>query len=700
MPIPSPADFRNKTKKHSEVREMLAQMANSAADKNSPFSTKNGVFLVKPYYEFDRKTNKLYLKLGNTAGTTDTFFIRDSRYTPVIKTKEQFISGITSNNHPKISIGITSPLGVTDCICLDYKVAVYYDILNGSFFAADRPTNGSTYPDAIKLIEVDEGEFTSCSEKEVILTQIAIQDDILAAGKNLLTNCYSDTAFIKNSISNTNRGININTETGMIEVPKDFSVMYSNPTGNRTYTTTSFYQTDHAEFSLSSELATWLILDLKTKTLVSVARSAIASYANPYITVMIVRHSTTKTSVYQVNFNGTYSINDSLFGAETFTNKVKIMLPGNPSTNSYLQSAFYPDISYDNQTLTFHIDTILRCGNRIKVLSETTIVNLAAIVSTAKDVYYDPKKDTFHVVAYNTQLTQYQRTSWFYMGFVRVSPNFRNVSFDNGIPYTVDGLLYGMPKAVTLSRNVITGLHGVAHRGVNTIAPENTASAYKLAKQYGFRAVETDIQKTKDGVWVCHHDSTLTKVTSGLLNDKVSDHNWSELKDLDVGSWKSVDYVNERLLTLQEFCELCYRLNLYAVIELTPTRTFSNAELIEITKIVSNSGVSHVYISFTYQTLLNLVAVDKAANIQYVSETIDATAVQRVKNLRTAFNDPQLSVNHTSITSKAIVDDLKNTHNIRLNCWTVNSEARVQELASCGLMSISSDFINVESLME
>ncbi|MCU4616750.1 hypothetical protein KTJ50_15865, partial [Acinetobacter lwoffii] len=27
MPIPTPADFRNKSKKHSEVREMLAQMA-------------------------------------------------------------------------------------------------------------------------------------------------------------------------------------------------------------------------------------------------------------------------------------------------------------------------------------------------------------------------------------------------------------------------------------------------------------------------------------------------------------------------------------------------------------------------------------------------------------------------------------------------------------------------------------------------
>lgn len=34
MPIPSPADFRDKTKKHSEVREMLAEMAENVLDKS------------------------------------------------------------------------------------------------------------------------------------------------------------------------------------------------------------------------------------------------------------------------------------------------------------------------------------------------------------------------------------------------------------------------------------------------------------------------------------------------------------------------------------------------------------------------------------------------------------------------------------------------------------------------------------------
>lgn len=41
MPIPSPADFRNKTKKHSEVREMLAQMAENVAEKGGLIALSN-----------------------------------------------------------------------------------------------------------------------------------------------------------------------------------------------------------------------------------------------------------------------------------------------------------------------------------------------------------------------------------------------------------------------------------------------------------------------------------------------------------------------------------------------------------------------------------------------------------------------------------------------------------------------------------
>lgn len=52
MPIPSPADFRNKTKKHSEVREMLAEMAGSVPEKSEliALSTETGTTDSKLLY--------------------------------------------------------------------------------------------------------------------------------------------------------------------------------------------------------------------------------------------------------------------------------------------------------------------------------------------------------------------------------------------------------------------------------------------------------------------------------------------------------------------------------------------------------------------------------------------------------------------------------------------------------------------------
>lgn len=72
MPIPSPADFRNKTKKHSEVREMMAQMAESAA--GIDLVNGNPLFKAKSLTDTDDLNNILiegyYTAFGN--GNTPT----------------------------------------------------------------------------------------------------------------------------------------------------------------------------------------------------------------------------------------------------------------------------------------------------------------------------------------------------------------------------------------------------------------------------------------------------------------------------------------------------------------------------------------------------------------------------------------------------------------------------------------------------
>ncbi len=55
----------------------------------------------------------------------------------------------------------------------------------------------------------------------------------------------------------------------------------------------------------------------------------------------------------------------------------------------------------------------------------------------------------------------------------------------------------------------------VAHRGAQIIAPENTITAFRLAISKGFKAIECDVQLTKDGHLVVIHDETVDRTTNG-----------------------------------------------------------------------------------------------------------------------------------------------------------------------------------------
>ena len=61
----------------------------------------------------------------------------------------------------------------------------------------------------------------------------------------------------------------------------------------------------------------------------------------------------------------------------------------------------------------------------------------------------------------------------------------------------------------------------VAHRGYSNGAPENTVPAFELAGENGFWGIETDIQESADGVFMCMHDEDIERTTDsgGAIGD-------------------------------------------------------------------------------------------------------------------------------------------------------------------------------------
>lgn len=56
----------------------------------------------------------------------------------------------------------------------------------------------------------------------------------------------------------------------------------------------------------------------------------------------------------------------------------------------------------------------------------------------------------------------------------------------------------------------------IAHRGASARLPENSLAAFRLALAEGADALETDLWFSADGVLVCHHDATVTRMTGAV----------------------------------------------------------------------------------------------------------------------------------------------------------------------------------------
>ena len=80
---------------------------------------------------------------------------------------------------------------------------------------------------------------------------------------------------------------------------------------------------------------------------------------------------------------------------------------------------------------------------------------------------------------------------------------------------TYTGIRYGKKRAkdtvnvATTDDLNLTDVHFTAHRGLSSVAPENTLEAFREAAKYNYYALECDVHYTTDGKWVIIHDYML-----------------------------------------------------------------------------------------------------------------------------------------------------------------------------------------------
>jgi glycerophosphoryl diester phosphodiesterase len=94
-----------------------------------------------------------------------------------------------------------------------------------------------------------------------------------------------------------------------------------------------------------------------------------------------------------------------------------------------------------------------------------------------------------------------------------------------------------------------------AHRGASGGAPENTLAAIEGAITDGADWVEFDVQEIADGTVVVWHDSDFKRIAG--VDRKIWEVTTEELRDIDIGSWFSPEFKDQRVPTLAEVLDLC-----------------------------------------------------------------------------------------------------------------------------------------------
>jgi glycerophosphoryl diester phosphodiesterase len=241
-----------------------------------------------------------------------------------------------------------------------------------------------------------------------------------------------------------------------------------------------------------------------------------------------------------------------------------------------------------------------------------------------------------------------------------------------------------------------------AHRGGAKRWPENTLVAFRKAADLGYRHIETDIHLTKDGQFVCFHDSTLERTTNGQGN--VADHTVGELKGLDAGYWflESGSYsfrgADVRIPTLEEALALDPKLRYN--LEVKPNDPAMGRRLWEL---IDHHGIhDRVLVASEHDEITEAFRTHSRGRVATSPGRKGAMRFWRHvlagtwRNAMFAFDALQIPPSFRGIdviTPRFL--DAAHHHGIQVHVWTIDDPVQMLEFATAGVDAIMTDLPDV-----
>ncbi|MDR6939177.1 glycerophosphodiester phosphodiesterase family protein [Arcanobacterium hippocoleae] len=230
----------------------------------------------------------------------------------------------------------------------------------------------------------------------------------------------------------------------------------------------------------------------------------------------------------------------------------------------------------------------------------------------------------------------------------------------------------------------------IAHRGLNTLAPENTLSAIRMTADQGGKWFETDVDILGDGTPVIIHDTLLDRTTnkSGYFYDLSIE----DLPKIDAGAWFSREYAGEPMPTLRQLVELMNETGLNANIELKSNErgkdtslqlienTLAELERLDPEREIIISSFNHLLLHHVHER-----RPDIPIGALFVKENLWPDWRSILELVGASYIHPE----NTGLTQQMVQTFRAAGYGV--NVWTVNSKARANELFNWGATGVFTD---------
>lgn len=236
----------------------------------------------------------------------------------------------------------------------------------------------------------------------------------------------------------------------------------------------------------------------------------------------------------------------------------------------------------------------------------------------------------------------------------------------------------------------------IAHRGLSGLEPENSIPAFIAAGNRSYFGIETDVHVTADGKFVVIHDEQTGRVAEDDINveqcnyhlvRKVKLYNISNEERKNGLTTEDVTHRSDLIIpNLEEYVSICKKYGKKCVLELK--NRFEQEDIRRLVAEIRNLDyLEHmIFISFTLANMIYLRELLPEQQLQYLTSKYDQEVLEQLNKYHL-----DLDVYDKVLTAEVIAELHANGH--KVNCWTVDSAERAEELIAWGVDYITTNVL-------